>query len=799
MMHMKYKNLFLAAGAMLALVACSDNIADAPPVVTPPVVSEPEEVPILFSSSSSSVTRGDFTDADAADLLGSTFVVSGYKGNTTASVGSMAFDNFVVNYYANSANTTESNTNNWEYVGQPLIKHAIDRGVTQQAIKFWDYTKAQYDFIAWSAGKKTAIYEGTPAPGQVFVSAITPNTATGASGVAYTFQGRAADLEGCYVADLVTVKKANYGSPVVIRFRHLGAKVRIGIYETVPGYSVKNVRFYDAPDKVLPADATVPRLFSTTANQIYTSGTYTVYYPTVDNTASTDNNVAHIRFDGTTGNSKIVNFDKLNYTIAEDGEKTDGAVFLGRSSATASMAGEAEGNYYTQYLPNETGTSLNLRVDYTLESVDGVGETIEVKGATAQVPSIYTQWKSGYAYTYIFKISDKTNGHTGFYDPENPDDITINSDPAGLYPITFNAVVVNDMEDATEEHITLVSTPSITTYQAGAKVVDNNEYLASTGDIYVTVSDGTSATTPDLAHATLQDLTGKAALYTMPPIRSYTEAEVVDALQIREDNPATPGTIQGRNGVVLTPATLTLSNEVRYGVKSSSVSVGANKAAKFTPSPSTYAFVYTKKPSSGDSWKFEPVNIPLGTKPLTGLWRYDYTAAPAGDAQKGVAYFDKNTGPKDMFLGQTLNNLYTLSGDGTPASPHVFTIASGYAVTGTDYYYTLDHGQSYKKAANIPYANFAGATDLYTLSGTTYTLKTDTKPQDGTAYYQKNDADGSYTYCVILPEQTYANLKIMTSDKVPCLSTDQALKGQTYFDRYLKNDGVYYTKVITVQ
>ena len=802
MMHMKYKDLFLAASVMLVLAACSDNIADAPPVVTPPAPKpETQEVPILFSSSSGSVTRAEFSGADAANLLGSTFVVSGYKGNATSPVGSMAFDNCVVNYYANSANTTESNTNNWEYVGQPLIKHAIDRGVTQQSIKYWDYTKDQYDFIAWSAGKKTAIYEGTPAPGEVLVSAITPETATGEEGIAYTFQGRAADLEGCYVADLVTVKKINYGSPVVIRFRHLGSKVRIGIYETVPGYSVKNVRFYDAPNKDLPDDATVPRLFSTTANQIYTSGAYTVYYPTVNNTASTDNNVAHIRFDGTTGNSKIVDFDKLNYTIAEDGERTDGAVFLGRTSATASMAGEAEGNYYTQYLPNESGTSLNLRVDYTLESIDGLGETIEVRGATAQVPSIYTQWKSGYAYTYLFKISDKTNGHTGVYDPENPDDITINSDPAGLYPITFDAVVVNDVEDATHEHVTLVSTPTITTYQNGSKVVDNNNYLASTGDIYVTVNDGLSATTPDLAHATLQDLTGRATLYTMPSIRDYTEAEVVDALQIREDNPATPGTIQGRNGIVLTPASLTLTDEVRYGVNSSPISVGTNHAARFTPTPGTYVFVYTKQdPSSDGSWKFEPVNVPLGTKPLTGLWRYDYTAAPAGDAQKGVAYFDKNTGPKDMFLGQTVNNLYLRENVGTAEAPdYKYTIASGYAVTGTDYYYTLDHGQTYKKAANIPYANFAGATDIYTLSGTTYMLKTDTTPQDGTAYYLKSDTDGSYTYCVILPEQTYANLKIMTSDRVPCSSTDQALKGQTYFDRYFINDGVYYVKVIGVQ
>lgn len=798
---MKYKNLFFAVCA-IALAACSDNLTENASVVTPPS-PEPPEVPVLFGPSSNGVTRAEFTDAVAADLLGSQFVVSGYKGNTTASMGSMVFDNYKVRYYANTANTTESNSCNWEYVGQDRIKHAIDNGVTQQAIKYWDYSKAQYDFIAWSTGKVSPVYV-EPAngvqPGTVFVSAITPDRATGPDGIAYTFKGSAADLEGCYVADLVTVKKANYGSPVTIKFRSLGSKVRIGIYETIPGYSVKDVKFYTAADKVLPADATKPRLFTTTESQIFTSGTYTVFYPTVDNPANTDNNQAHIRFSGTTGDSKIVDFGLLNYTIAEDGERTNGAVFLGRSANTASMAGKAESNYYSQYLPNESGTSLNLRVDYTLESIDGVGETIEVKGATAQVPSIYTQWKPGYAYTYLFKISDKTNGYTGVYDPTNPDNTTVNSDPVGLYPITFDAVVVNDEEDASQETITLVSTPSITTYQKGSKIVDNNEYFASTGDIYITVNDGNRATTPDLANSTLQTLTNSAALYSLSPNRNYTEAEVVDALQIQEDNPDREGTIQGRNGVVLTPMLLTLTNKVEYGVDGNAISVGTDQAAVFTPTSGTYAFVYTKQASSGDSWRFEPVNLPLGKKPIVGYWRYAYMDAPAGDAQRGVAYFDKNTGPKGMFLGQGVSNLYTRSGEGTSASPYVYTIASGLAMTDTDYYYTTDHGMSYKKAVNIPYARFKGATDIYTLSGTTYVQKPSdvATPVDGTAYYKKND-DGSYTYCVILPEQTYSDLKILTSYMEPCVDTDQVLEGQTYFDRYFKNDGVYYVKVIKVQ
>ena len=447
-----FKGLLFAVCAIWVLGGCSDKLADASSVVTPPS-QDTLGIPVLFGPSSKGITRAEITGASAAGLLDSTFVVSGYKGNMTASVGSMVFDNFVVKYYANTANTTESNACNWEYVGQDRIKHAIDKGVTQQVVKYWDYTKAQYDFIAWSAGKVQPVFEHPDhgiLSGCVYVSAINPRTATGADGTAYTIQGLAADLEGCYVADLVTVKNGNYGSPVTIKFRSLCSKARLGIYETIPGYSVKNVRFYKAAGEALPEDAGVSRLFSP-SDIIYNAGTCAVYYPTVDRPADPDNNVAHIRYDVAFGNSNVVDFGSLNYTTAEDGEKTTGAVFLGRTSATASLAGDAENNYYTTCLPNENGVSLCLRVDYTLEGIDGVDETIEVKGATATIPADYTRWKSGYAYTYLFKITDQTNGHTGIYDPTKPDDDPVNSDPVGLYPISFDAVVVDTEKVVTQE------------------------------------------------------------------------------------------------------------------------------------------------------------------------------------------------------------------------------------------------------------------------------------------------------------------------------------------------------------
>lgn len=789
---MKKFYVFLAAMAGMTFVSCTnDDIVGENTVVSPN-----EETPIVFGSLKSGMTRADITGKDAADLLGNQFVVSGYKGSSTATVGNKVFDNYVVKYTENTANTTESNSTNWEYVGVDRIKHAIDNGITSQTIKYWDYSQPQYDFIAWSTGKKTAIYEkpssGIPA-GSVFVSAITPATL---GTQAYTFEGKADDLKDCYIADLVTVKKAQYGNdPVTFRFRQLGTKVRIALYETVPGYSVKDVKFYSAAASD-DASATAAKLFTTTANDIYTEGIYTVTFPTVDTPADADNNQAHVSFVGTGTQATTISWGAMNnnYTIAEEGEKTTGNVFLGRTSNTATFAGNAADNYYVVFLPNESGTNLNLRVNYTLESIDGSGETIEVKGATAQVPSIYTQWKPGFAYTYIFKISDKTNGYTGVYDPTKPDDTTVNSEPAGLYPITFDAVVENaEDNDATQETITLVSTPSITTYQQGSNVVNANEYT-TIGTIYVTVNDGRTEGTPDLDHSTVQKLTGKAALYTIPA--GKTEAEVVDALSMQDDDAAT-GTIKGRNGLVLTEAAMSLTGRVNYGVDDNPIIVGGDKVARFTPTANTtYAFVYTKKAATTNEEKFQPVSKTKGAS-VAGLYRYALKNAPAGDVKKGVTYFTASD--KDMvsniFLGQGVSNLY-LDAAGN-------TIASGYAKTGTTYYYTTDNGMSYKAAHPVAYADFATA-ELYTEAAGVYTAKSDATPVDGTAYYYK-ETDNSYTYCVILPQQTNPaggdRLKIVdeTAAKILCTASKKAVVGMTYFDKYTKNDGVYYTKVIKVQ
>lgn len=793
---MRKNLLIIAAIATTMLAGCSSDDFVGDDSITDPT----NQVPINFGSYFKAMTRADVTGADAAALLGNKFVVSGYKGSQTtwnASDNSIVFDNYLVEWDENTANTTESNTNNWEYVGKGPIQHANDHGITSQTIKYWDYSKPQYDFIAWSTGNKTAIFSepttGIPA-GSVLVSAITPSTI---GTKAYTFTGSAADLANCYIADIVTAKKgADYNKPVTFRFRQLGTKVRIGIYETVPGYSVKDVKFYSGAAVALAGDATDAnaKIFSTVENGIFQQGTYTITFPTVDNESSPDNNQAHVTFAAKEGaaQEKVVNWGGLTYTTKEDGEKSNN-VYLGRTSNKASFAGNAANNYYVVYLPNESGTNLNLRVNYTLESTDGSGEVIEVKGATAQVPSIYTQWKPGFAYTYLFKISDKTNGHTGNYNPLYPDDATVNSDPAGLYPITFDAIVVNaEDNDQTQETITLVSTPSITTYQKGSNVVNNNEY-ATGKPIYVTVNDGTTASTPDLANGALQDLTGKATLYTLTG--NYTEAEVVDALAVREDGTG----IKGRSGLVLTPADLELTNKVEYGVDGNAIDLtdgATKKAAKFTPTATTtYAFVYTKTAPTSTTDCYEQVTKTAGAD-VTGLYRNFKLTAASGDAQTGVVYMSKSTEGNltqvNKFVGQSAANLFTKISDTE------YTAVTGtYAVSGTTYYYKV--GDDYKEAHLVNYADFAGTTLYKDNTGTTAKPAEETTPQDGTAYYYK--VGDEYVYCVILPEQVNG-LYVYQFDangKYECEADEKALADHGYFDKYTKNNGVYYTKIIKVQ
>ena len=488
-------NLFFAAVALVALASCASDDYVGENNNSPNPVNGKESA-IVFNSGANAMTRTDYVGSAAAEKLNNNFVVYGVKSDGTISAAVKVFDHYNVNYVDGSANSTTSNTDGWEYVAQ--TKHAHS-GSSAQTIKYWDYAMSQYDFIAYSSGLAA---EGT----DVTISEITPATMTSSTGGAYTISGDADDLAKCYIADLKTAYRdatapatSDYQKTVQFKFRSLSAKVRVALYETVPGYSVKDVVFYT--NASTPAADGKAHLFTTGTDVFNEEGTYTVYYPTTgsSNTGEADYNKAHLAFTPSTETGVTATttdktfgafaYDATNNTTFKNGEGSAAGsnIYLGRASNEATYAGvntTANPNFYTVVIPNEEGAELNLKVNYTLVSNDGSTETINVTGATALVPATYASWKSGYAYTYLFKISHNSNGHTGI-DPNTGDPIG----PEGLYPITFDAVVLNSEVDGVQETITTVDSPSITTYTKGKVVTSQSEY-SKNANIYVVVNNG---------------------------------------------------------------------------------------------------------------------------------------------------------------------------------------------------------------------------------------------------------------------------------------------------------------------
>lgn len=496
---------FIAAASALALASCSsdDFLGEIQGNEQNGATSA-----INFGGDTGKITRATTEGNAAADLLEKNFVVVGFKGSEedAANNKTYAFDHYNVNFKNGSAFSTESNRAGWEYVNQDMrVKGTVPaaplaQGAKQQTIKYWDHSCASYDFIAFSMGKNVESKYATP----THVDKDKLATA------AYTLSGNVNTLSECYISDMKTVTEPNYNdASVSMSFRHLASKVRMALFETVPGYVISDVKFYDATSPTATANTE-----GTLIGNFNNSGTLTVFFPTTGtkHAAEKDYNKAHVSFTASTapGEVGVLNFKKfgaVNYNNQTEGQISAGTTYLSQNAADPSYCGAG----YQNVLPSEGAASaITLRIDYKLTSVDGSKETINVKGATATVPAQYTEWKSGYAYTYIFKISQDTNGSTG-------------GTSTGLTAISFNAVVVDDEANGLQETITTVSDNSFTTYgYKDDKVTTNgNEYVNGT-DIYATVySAGATVAPQKLYTVTLES----------GATQTINEASVANALE----------------------------------------------------------------------------------------------------------------------------------------------------------------------------------------------------------------------------------------------------------------------------
>lgn len=350
--------------------------------------------PIELGVSNLNATRGNATGDAAATLLGNQFTAFGKK-----TIGTDVNDIFVVNP------TPVKYSGGWSYTHPADVPNLGD---PVQPLVYWDAAASQYDFYAFSDANKTSI--------------VTPDADPYANGIVIA-SAIADSLAKVYVAPAV-VKTAPYSSAVNFVFKNAAAKVRMAIYNAVPGYKIKVNKFYWSNDNgATYKGSTGAALMGT----FYAEAGYTVDK------------------DGTQAlNGTASTTDSLVL-----GSKITAAAAIGTSVSTATFD---SAGLYSWVLPTQTaGADIKLRINYTM--ISGADEITREVDVT--VPAEFAKWEPNFAYTYFFKITD-----------------------SDLDPIAFTAEV-EQFEDFTQETITTVDgtkAANITTYVDGSAVLDDSDY-----------------------------------------------------------------------------------------------------------------------------------------------------------------------------------------------------------------------------------------------------------------------------------------------------------------------------------
>lgn len=483
---------FLYAASVLALASCSsddflgENSGNG---------QNAANSVINFGGGTTKTTRATSKSNYALkDLRDNGFWVYGTKHSTaennTKTNDQAVYTNYRLAYTEGTANHTQSNTAGWEYVGvdnkdyRANVTPKVDEA---QTIKYWDYSAVAYTFYAATA-KPEDVKEGKVIIKKTLEDANAEGTVY-TKGYEVTLKNDA-DWDQLYFADRKVIDKSKdaehakhdvYGGEVNFTFRNALTKVRVAMYEIVPGYSVSIDKFYYTKDGESTQTTEATERFTADANNT----------PLVTSEAGVTYKVVY--YDKNEAGGQLENQPKMlpnktgegaQKTVFEIGDKTTLKAGTELSTVINTPTYDTKDGKYTLFMPQtENDKTLNLKVDYTLTSLDGSKEQIHVKGATATIPAKYLCWRPNYAYTYIFKISDNTNGSTGG-----------DGDPAGLYPITFDASVVVT-ENGNAEFISAMGESTFTTFAVKDKLYqhDNADYKEGS-TLYATVVDKNKAT-----------------------------------------------------------------------------------------------------------------------------------------------------------------------------------------------------------------------------------------------------------------------------------------------------------------
>ena len=579
------KNYLIIAASALALASCSSE--DFVGTEGGNVETSANKA-INFSGNAGKITRATTSNTGTPQaMLGYQFKVYGVK--KMSKNGGDKFEPSFSDYYVwyDEAKNTTSNTNGWEYVGNKQVgnKDVIygSGNVTlkdNQYIKYWDYAAEEYHFVA---GSPISAFTYNKNADIITAGMRIPSaTITGLAGhIEANKEGTRLETNPVYVATPIIVPKSGYQKPVTFEFNRQQAMVRVGIYETIPGYFISEIKFYEADG---------PK--ATSNNVILTSATPDYF---VGGTGITGT----VKYDWTTAKPSYT-FEYGNDKLKKSKNWYAGLFEVNSPLATKPTATVEElygtdkdmssANGYFTVLPTPSATTaapIIIKCDYTLTADDHSGETIKVTGATAAIPAAFSKWEVNTRYTYLFKISQNTNGYTGD-DPKK----------AGLYPITFAAVVKGSTE-AMQGTVTTVSTPSITTYQDGS-VTDNGIEYKSGKAIYATATNDKGE---EFTLTTNGTAIGNVQVYKLSKERNEAELQVSEVVKA-----------EITNGIKM-PTTVPTTETTVGNVK-----LAANKYLSFTPATEGYyAIQYlttaaTTKPEAPAAYAYKVVYVKAATK-----------------------------------------------------------------------------------------------------------------------------------------------------------------------------------------
>lgn len=345
-----HKHIFIISALAICLLSCSTPEQD------DLLIPEPQQGSISFGGNSGSWQDAPTSRAGETGLetIEKSFRVWGYKntgGNHTDGFTDpqKVMDGYIVKW----TQPATGGTGSWDYTG---IKNEKLNNATQ-TVKYWDYSATCYRYFAFSpedAEVKTTLLAKD---GSVTTN-LTAATQTSFS-IPFEYKEDAKSSTTPYISDLWLSDNQNfgddkkYGACVKLTFAPIVTKVRIkfNYKENITNISIKDISF------------------KKTDGEVPTAGNIRINYPIIG-----------------TENQRVYSWETT--------QKGSISLSVPYEEETDKIHQTTErGKWYFVPPIGKQGT-------YTMTA------TIDGKTSTAIIPAEYMQWKAGYQYTYIFKITE---------------------------------------------------------------------------------------------------------------------------------------------------------------------------------------------------------------------------------------------------------------------------------------------------------------------------------------------------------------------------------------------------------